>query len=228
MPARGHRAALRSGKPRTIPRGQSQRVNLHDAPLPDDQFVRDFAATRSHQDAVAANEHTKSLDQLIFVLNGAAATTILTFASRAISRDSTILVSMTLGCFAFGAASGAAAMRAHARALYEWLYFWSLRAGVGDYDQAPTVNDVRTVHRDALLNAAAHDLCYRFSIVFFLAGCCYFGIGILSTTPLASKGLPFFEVGAAIVTLGIAAALGVVIYRYLVETREVRKSARML
>jgi hypothetical protein len=181
----------------------------------DDRFQRDFAAERSHQDAEAANQHTKSLDQLIFVLNGAAATAILTFASKAtVARDSTILVVLALGCFAFGAASGAAAMRAHARALYEWLYFWSLRAGVSDYEKPPTNENVDSALRDALLQAAGHDLSYRLSIVFFLAGCFYFGVGVLNAASEASSWHDFVSVAVALVSITAVTALGYVLYRY--------------
>jgi hypothetical protein len=174
-----------------------------------EQFEREFAAQRSHQDVAAANEHTKSLDQWILVLNGAAATATLTFISSrtVMSIRWPILVFASLGFFAIGAAFGAAAMRAHSRALYEWLYFWSLRAGISD-DQNADEEEIKTkiipAYKDAMKRATQHDLYYRMCIISFLFGCLCFGIAFLSNSDRQRTQVPAVSEALLLSTAAVA------------------------
>jgi hypothetical protein len=154
-----------------------------------ESFSRTFAGTRSHQDAAAANEHTRLLDQWILVINGAAATAILTFTSTNFAKSVVWpLLFTSLSLFAFGAFFGASAMRAHSRALYDWLYFWSVRAGVSDYDEPPDKEDIGRARAAAYQKAAIHDWFYRLSIWCFLLGCLSFGFAVSNVTFLPEQG----------------------------------------
>jgi hypothetical protein len=148
----------------------------------DDDFLREFAAKRSHQDAQAANEHAKLADQFALGINGAAATAILAFssASSSIFARGSLSVAVALGFFAFGAALGAAAMRAHSKALAEWLYFWSVRAGVRDPFDAPENDTPEKNYMDALRRAKRHDWYIGACITCFLLGCVSFGMAIVN------------------------------------------------
>jgi hypothetical protein len=149
--------------------------------MKEEDFQREFAAKRSHQDAQAANEHTKLVDQWALGLNGAAATAILTFSSAnsSILARGPIAIAIALGFFACGAALGALAMRAHSMALYEWLYVWSVRAGVRDPSDAPASDTAEKNYKDAIRRARRHDWYFRFCISCFLAGCATFGMNVV-------------------------------------------------
>jgi hypothetical protein len=145
-------------------------------------FKKDFAAKRSNQDAQAANDHTKLVDQWVVGLNGAAATAILTFTSAnyLILARGSLTLAAGLFFFALGALFGALAMRAHSRALYEWLYVWQLAAGVRNPTDAPDSDTPEKSYKDALTEAARHDWFFRCSIVCFLLGCSAFGITMVT------------------------------------------------
>ncbi|TCH99203.1 hypothetical protein EJV46_07925 [Roseococcus sp. SYP-B2431] len=138
------------------------------SPVPDpDDIRRSFAAERSHNDAVAVNEHARAAVNLMVVINGGAATALLAFANRPEAGPNVVLL-FGIASFAIGVVVGALNIRVLTRTTFSYMEAWHSQAhgdqSGADFKFAEAKRGQR--HGDAMFLAAL----ISFSVGILLSG----------------------------------------------------------
>lgn len=101
-----------------------------------------FAATRSHQDSQTTNDNARAAAQAAILINGGAATAILTFLAKGTGSTVPREVAFALIGYAFGVVLGASMYFLTAQGIEKWAYFWECRALMPQNPQTKDDNDL--------------------------------------------------------------------------------------
>lgn len=135
-----------------------------------DEARQRFAEDRSHQDALVANQSSRTTAQAAILINGGAATAILAFLAK--DRIDPALVRSASWClvgYALGVIAGAVMMFSATKATMWYSYSWRLKAH-------PSLDrDEKKVRGDAQWWLRAAEKCFLLSMLAFLVTSCMVG-----------------------------------------------------
>jgi hypothetical protein len=89
---------------------------------------REFATSRSHQDAQVSNENARATGQALIIINGGAASAIIAFLSKERIESGASVIAVCLSLYAIGAFCGAAMMYCKIKSLDWWNVHWRRQA----------------------------------------------------------------------------------------------------
>jgi hypothetical protein len=160
-------------------------MSVKDTPLI--AAIREFAAKRSHQDSQISNENSRSAGHAAILINGGAATAIVTlFSKNPVDQNLLGYVPAALALYAFGVVCGALMIWCMNHALRNWHRSW--------YDvlvrPTPAGEAGWAQHEKAKRWYIGSNLAFAISIFCFASASGWLAYGLLKISTTAPLALP--------------------------------------